>query len=288
MAQPSQSAGGGAPPHGPWSGGRLVPEAFRLLLRHRGLWPLAAAPVALTALFLSVALGLAIEYAPAIYAWIAGWIPTLEADTWYAWIWVGPGRVLLALAGYALFGIALALMAVLSFGLANVLSAPILDVLSQKVERIETGGLVESGEGGLWALVRESGRSLGNELRRLAFLALVCGVIVVAGAVVPGAQPLAPPALGLVTLLFLPLDYGGYVMDRRGVSFRSRRIWLRRNLGVAVGFGAVAFATLCVPLLNFLLLPILVTAGTLLAVRCPAAEVSRRSRGADAGSSTSP
>jgi uncharacterized protein involved in cysteine biosynthesis len=273
---------------GPWAGGRLLPEAFRLLVRHRALWPLAAAPVALTALFLSLALGLSIEYAPDIYGLIAGWIPTLEAHTWYAWIWVGPARVLLSLLGYVLFGVGLALILVLAFGVANVLAAPILDVLSQKVERIETGGLVESGEAGLWGLVRESSRALVNELRRVVFLAVICLAIVAAGAVIPGAQPLAPVALALVTVLFLPLDYGGYVMDRRGVPFRGRRAWLGRHLGAALGFGGAAFATFLVPGLNFLLLPILVTAGTLFAVRCPAQEVSPGSRGDGAGTSTSP
>jgi CysZ protein len=265
-----------------------VTEAFGLLLRHRGLWPLAAAPVALTMVLLSVAVGVGIEFAPDLYGWIAGWIPVLHADAWYEWIWVGPGRVALALAGYALFAVALVLMLVLAFGVANVLAAPILDVLSQKVERIEAGGLVDTGASGLWALIRESSRSLVNELRRVVFLAVVCGAIALAGLVIPGAQPLVPIALGGVTVFFLPLDYTGYVMDRRGVSFRERRAWLRRHLGAAVGFGAVAFATFMIPFLNFLLLPILVTAGTLLAVRCPADGLSGAGRDGSGGRSTSP
>lgn len=303
MATSSQPPSAGVGPHGPrrgprrgvghgagggpWSGGRLLPEALGLLVRHRSLWPLAATPVALTAVFLSIALGLGIEYAPQIYGWIAGWIPVLQADVWYAWIWVAPARLLLALAGYLLFGVAMALGLVLAFGLASVLAAPFLDVLSQKVERIETGGLVESGEAGLWGLVRESSRALLNELRRLGFLAAVWAVITVAGLVVPGAQPLAPVALTAVTVLFLPLDYTSYVMDRRGVPFRGRRAWLRHHLGAVVGFGCVAFATFLVPGLNFLLLPILVTAGTLLAVRCPAEGLSPGSAGSGPGTTTS-
>jgi len=270
------------------AGMRLIPEALRLLLRHRTLWPLAAAPVGLTVLFVAGVLAGVVQEAAVLHAWVAGWLPIPEAGAWYTWLWVGPARLLVSLAGYALFGLAVGLLLVLAFGLANLVSSPLLDQLSQRVERIETGRLVESGEKGIAGLLRESGRSILNELRRLAFFALVWLVIAAAGLVVPGAQPLTPLLLTGVTILFLPLDYGGYVMDRRGVPFRRRRAWLLSHVSLTAGFGGAAFVTFLVPGLNFLLLPTLVTAGTLLAVRCPAAGVSRESRGAPAGTTTSP
>ena len=75
----------------------------------------------------------------------------------------------------------------------------------------------------------------------------------------------------LFTMLFLPLDYTGYLLDRRDVPFCTRRGWVWRHRRAMLGFGAAALGTFLVPGLNFLCLPWLVTAGTLLAldVRVP-------------------
>ena len=48
-----------------------------------------------------------------------------------------------------------------------------------------------------------------------------------------------------------------------------RRSWLRAHLPRMLGFGGAAFLTGLVPGLNFLIMPVLVVAGTLLAVRYP-------------------
>ena len=49
----------------------------------------------------------------------------------------------------------------------------------------------------------------------------------------------------------------------------ARRNWLSDNLPTVLGFGSTAMATALVPGLNLLLLPSLVIAGTLLALRHP-------------------
>jgi CysZ protein len=72
-----------------------------------------------------------------------------------------------------------------------------------------------------------------------------------------------------LTIVFLPLDYAGYVLDRRHLPFRARRAWLRANLSAVLGFGSAAFLVCMVPGLNLLLLPALVTGGTLLVLRAP-------------------
>ena len=84
-------------------------------------------------------------------------------------------------------------------------------------------------------------------------------------------QPLALAGALLFTMLFLPLDYTGYLLDRREIPFRTRRGWVWRHRRAMLGFGAAALGTFLVPGLNFLCLPWLVTAGTLLAldVRVP-------------------
>jgi CysZ protein len=194
-------------------------------------------------------------------------MPRPEAGEWYTWIWIGPARALLALLRAVLFALASALALALSFLLANLVAAPFLDGLSRRVEAIETGGVVEGTEGGLRGVWEEGRRALTAEIRRLAFFAALTAGITVAGIVVPGGQLVAPVLLVVVTMLFLPLQYSGYALDRRRVPFRERRRWVLSQWPFMLGFGAAAFLTFLVPGLNFLMIPALVVGGTLLAVR---------------------
>jgi CysZ protein len=65
-------------------------------------------------------------------------------------------------------------------------------------------------------------------------------------------------------MLFLPLEYAGFAMDRRNLRFSQRRALIWQHRWLMLGFGAAAFLTLLVPLLNFICLPVLVVGGTLL------------------------
>jgi uncharacterized protein involved in cysteine biosynthesis len=130
-----------------------------------------------------------------------------------------------------------------------------------------TGGVIEHADGGVGAMAREAGRAVWEESKRTAaFLAAQLGVTIFF-LVVPGGQVVAPFALALVTMLFLPLDYASYALDRRRVRFRERRLWMRQRAPLLLGYGAGAFAVFLVPGLNVLAMPILVTGGTLLALR---------------------
>ena len=91
--------------------------------------------------------------------------------------------------------------------------------------------------------------------------------LVVAGVLVPGAQLVTGPALVVVTVFFLPLDYAGFTLDRRRLSFKARRRWLLVHRDAVLGFGAAAFLVCLVPGLNLLAMPVLVAGGTLLALR---------------------
>ncbi|MBY0399607.1 EI24 domain-containing protein, partial [Myxococcota bacterium] len=83
----------------------------------------------------------------------------------------------------------------------------------------------------------------------------------------PGARFLTTPLIVAFTVLFLPLEYAGHALDRRGLSFRERIGFVRGNWAKMAGFGTVAFLACFLPGFNLLLMPALVTAGTLLVVR---------------------
>jgi CysZ protein len=249
------------------TGFQLPLEGGRLLLREKRLWAPAAAPIGFSLLAFGVAASLLIAHAGDLYEWATLWVPTLEASSWYAWLWVGPAKAVLAILGALVFAVLAGVSLLVSFLIANVLASPFLDVLASRIESIETGAVAEDAPAGLIGTGADVLRSLREELRRaLFFLAVVAGLALL-GFVVPGAHLVTGPAIVGFAIFFLPLDYASYTLDRRRYSFRQKRSWLMANKPVVLGFGCAAFLICWVPGLNFLAIPLLVAGGTLLAIR---------------------
>jgi CysZ protein len=242
-------------------------EGGKLLLRERKLWSLALGSFCLSLLAFGLALGLVYSYAAEIHTFVTDWMPVLEATAWYTWIWIGPGKLFLGVVGALLFLLVAALAVAVAYAAASVLASPIHDALALRVERLATGQVIDETESGVWGLLREGLRSMREELRRFVFFVAVVGALVAVGFVVPGAQVLTGPAIVIFTMLFLPLDYASYTLDRRHLSFADKRRWVLDRKPVMLGFGAAAFLLCAVPGLNLLAMPVLVVAGTLLAVR---------------------
>lgn len=259
-------------PAGTFSGLRsgvwLAFEGAGLLRRESSLWGLAAVPMGLALAAVTTATGLFWTRLDAIHEAWSSLLPVLEAEAWWSWLWVGPGIAFFWLVAWlsVILSFAVALLAALL--LANLASAPFLDRLSQKVESIERGAAAGDEEGAS-SLVGEALRSFLAELKRLLFLATIWLLLSGVGFLIPGAHFVTGPLLVATTVLFLPLDYAGFALDRRRVSFAARRRWLRDQLPTMAGFGGVAFAACLVPGLNLLILPSLVTGGTLLVLRAP-------------------
>jgi len=260
------------PPRSLIAGFHLPLEALGVLRRERSLWPLAVVPVLLTVLALFLTTGVLVAYAGELYGWATAWMPELQAARWFEWLWVGPARAGLAVVGAALFLAVAVACLVVAFLLASLLSSPVHDALSRRVEQIVTGGLLDASAPGIRGILREGGRAVREELRRLLFYLILAFPLVLAGAVFPGVQLLTGPALLAVTVFFLPLDYASYTLDRRHVDFPEKRRWFAAHRPVLVGFGLAALLTCAIPGLNLLAMPVLVVAGTLLAVRLPVEE----------------
>jgi CysZ protein len=248
-------------------GFQLPLEGGRLLLRERRLWAPAAAPIGFSLLAFAAAVSLLVAQAGDLYDWVTLWVPTLEAASWYAWLWVGPAKALLAILGAVIFAVVAGVVLLVSFLVANVLASPFLDVLASRVELIETGVLEEDAPTGLVGTGADVLRSLREELRRALFFLAVVASLGLLGFVIPGAHLVTGPAIVGFAIFFLPLDYASYTLDRRRYSFRQKRTWLMANKPVVAGFGCAAFAICWVPGLNFLAIPLLVVGGTLLAIR---------------------
>lgn len=261
----------------------LPATALRLLLRERRLWPLAAVPLLLSVTAVVGAAGAVVSWSGEIRAFASGLFPAVSADAWYAWLWVAPLRAVFFVLGLLLLAAVAALAVAAAFALASLLASPFHDALARRVEEIVTGRVEEIGEPGLRGVLRQGWRAVREEARRLVFFAALWLSVAAFGLLVPGGQLLAGPALVLVSMLFLALDYAGYTLDRRGVPFAERRRWVGRHLGRTLGFGAAALLLCALPGLNLLALPVLVVAGTLLALGDPPRAGAR-----GAGTATSP
>ena len=255
------------PPRSLMDGFQLPLEGGRLLLREKRLWAPAAVPIGFSLLAFAVAASLLVAYAGSLYDWVTLWVPTLEAASWYAWLWVGPAKAVLAILGAVIFAVVAGVALLISFLVANVLASPFLDVLASRVELIETGVVEEDAPTGLIGTGADVLRSLREELRRALFFLAVIASLALLGFVIPGAHLVTGPAMVGFAIFFLPLDYASYTLDRRRYSFRQKRTWLMANKPVAMGFGCAAFTICWVPGLNFLAIPLLVAGGTLLAIR---------------------
>lgn len=158
-----------------------------------------------------------------------------------------------------LYLLGIALSAWLFGFLAVILASPFLGALANAVER-KVYGTAPPDDAGLWrglldGLARE-GRKLAYHLPRL-LIVFVLTLIPVVNLV----SPLLWLVFGAWTMAVQFCDYPG---ENRQQPFSATLAQLRAHRAAALGFGICACLALAVPLLNFLLIPVAVSGGTLL------------------------
>ncbi|GIX46760.1 MAG: hypothetical protein KatS3mg131_0971 [Candidatus Tectimicrobiota bacterium] len=237
-------------------------RGLAFLVRHRRLWPWALLPMAVNVVVFTAAFALFLFFYPDLYALATGFLPLEPPASWYGWLWQAPLRLLAWMIGLLLLVTALVVIYVAFLLLGTVIAEPFLDVLSQRVEQLVRGQPLEA-PATLRGALRELGAGVFDELRKLGFFLGVQLALLLLG-LVPPLTPLTVVAGTLFTLLFLPLEYAGFAMDHRHLRFAQRRAFIWQHRWAMLGFGAAAFLTLLVPLLNFVCLPALVVGGTLL------------------------
>ncbi|MAI78919.1 MAG: hypothetical protein CL917_08265 [Deltaproteobacteria bacterium] len=251
------------------SGAQFLFEGIGFLRAERSLWPLALVPILLSAIALALMIFVWVSNAGEIQAWIDSFLPAVTVVHWYQWVWLGPAKLFLALLAWFIFLVLAALSGLFSLMLASLISAPFLDRLSWKVERIAEGVVMETDQSGLATLGGDIGRSLVAESKRVGFFLSIWVPLVVLGLLIPGAQIITGPLAVTLTVVLLPLQFCGYTLDRRRVTFKQRREWLFGDTARTLGFGGVAFVACFIPGLNVVMIPGLVTAGTLWVIRYP-------------------
>jgi CysZ protein len=243
-------------------GFQLAFQGVSFLARHRVLWKWALLPTIVNIIVFAAAFALFLAFYSDLYALATGFLRLEPPETWYAWLWVAPLRLLAWGIGLLMLVTALVVLYFAFLILGTMIAAPFLDVLAQRVEALATGRHMP-GQTTFLEAVRSIGVSILEELRKLGFFLAVQLALLLLG-LIPVLTPFIVIAAALFTMLFLPLEYGGFAMDHRQLRFRQRRALIWQHRWLMLGFGAAAFLTLVIPLLNFICLPVLVVGGTLL------------------------
>ncbi len=226
-----------------------VLSGARFIRSHRELWRYASAPLATSLLLLGS------SYVGAYYL-LKRLFSHFVVETWY-WQIIYYGLAVMA---------GLILMVVFFFLItmaASALAGPFNEMLSQRTEELVTRRPPTVAVGPVRVL-KDCLRSLGHSLKILGLYVtiLVCGLPLL---LIPGIGGLLFSVLCVVVSSYMfAYEYLGYPMDRKRLSFKEKKAFLRSNLVSAVGFGLGNVAVATIPFVNLLLIPCAVVGGTLL------------------------
>jgi CysZ protein len=215
-----------------------VLAGFGFLARRPKLWPLAILPALLAVLCLVAGVLLAV--------YSVGWIERALLPAQSRLTTIGFFVTMSVYVGTVLAGL------VVGLAVAILLSAPVLERLSGRVDTLVRGEPVDRSRGLKWEIAQTFRGAL-------YFLAAAPGVFLL------NLVPLVGPPLALLwgshALAFQQTDAA---LARRGLTFAERRAWHRKWKAESIGFGMAGLVTLIVPVLGFLVAPALAVGGTLL------------------------
>jgi CysZ protein len=167
---------------------------------------------------------------------------------------------------WPLFFVSALLIVFFGFNLAiNVVLAPFNGLLAEAVERHLTG-CVRASPVGFMPLLAEIPRSLRSELHKLGY-ALVRAVPLLILLFIPLVNLLASVAWIAFGAWLLAIEYADYPMGNHGLAFPAQRELLASRRWLSLGFGAAVMALLCIPILNFVVVPASVAGATAMWVR---------------------
>lgn len=187
-----------------------------------------------------------------INGWEAGlpdWLYWLSGTAWaLGWLL----RSLLVVGLLGLIGFVLA-----QFG--TLLGAPWYGQLSEQIERLRLGQLEVLEVG----LVRDIGRAIAFELKKLALI-LAAGLLFLLFNLLPGLGAGLGAMAGIaLAALLVCLDFLDAPLERRRLRFRHKLGLVLGHLPATASFSLSCLALMGIPLLNLVMVPVCVGAGTL-------------------------
>lgn len=228
-------------------GARYVWRGFELI-REPKLRMFVIVPVLINVVLFSLGI--------ACIVWGLDWVMDRFLPDWLDWL-----RVVL----WPLFLLASLVIVFYTFTIvANLIASPFNGMLAAAVERHLTGHGDET-PFSFKGLTKEIVRTIGAELRKLAYFALwalPCLILFV----IPGINLLAAPLWFLLGAWMLAIEYVDCPLGNHGQPFPAVKSKLRERRRLALGFGGTLMAMTAIPVVNFIAMPVGVAAATALYV----------------------
>ncbi len=142
---------------------------------------------------------------------------------------------------------------------ATIIASPFYGLLAEKVELLETGR--RPNDDTLFDVIKQTPRIIAREIHKQMFFlprAFICLIVLC----IPVVNVIAPLLWFLLTAWMGCLQYTDYAYDNNKISFKDMRRELNRHRLPSFILGAVITFLLTIPILNLLVPPAAVCAGT--------------------------
>lgn len=241
-----------------------IGKGIGYLWNHRTLWPYAVIPIMINVFLLVALIGTFFHFFGDFYDWLSGYFGHIGLEnpqTWYGkvvggFLWIVDKFFQLVIAFVSMM-----LLLFLSYAFAFIVSSPFNDILSERVEILETG--MPAPPFSLQKFLRDIWRTLRAEFLKTAFFLGVPLVLLLLALL-----PIIGGVMSSAALLFfgafdIGFNYVDYPMARKALTFSERLGFARRHAASLCGLGSIVV----IPCANLLLMTPLVVAGTLLYIR---------------------
>ncbi len=162
---------------------------------------------------------------------------------------------------WPLFAITMLLTLFFTFTLvANFICAPFNGLLAEAVEN-EITGKVQSENTTLMQTLKDTPKSLWNEVRKLAYF-LIRAIPLLILFLIPGLNLLAPFLWIAFSASLLSKEYFDYPMANHGYSFVKQRDILKQHRIGSLSFGGSIMVLTMIPIVNFIVMPLAVAGAT--------------------------
>jgi CysZ protein len=176
-----------------------------------------------------------------------------------AWPWEWGAEWVSKIAGGLSFAVMALLFLIIYKYLIFILLAPIMSLVSQRVENHEKGGIHNSGINVIGEMIRGVRIALRNILRELFFTI----ILLIASLILPIFSWLTSVLILIIQAYYAGFGNMDYTLERYYNTHQSV-VFIRENRGFAVGNGLVFLLLLAVPVLGIFLAPFLGAVGATL------------------------
>lgn len=226
-------------------------RAFRFLNTHPALYRLVAIPFLVNLVVFTAVIYFGFGF---IQGLLSHYLPAGEG-----WCWQILRYLLWALA--TLLSLGLVFFTFTTIG--SLIAAPFNDLLSARTEEACIGAR-EAEPFRLARFLQEAKLTVVVETKKIFFFVAGMALLLFLH-LLPGLGALLYGVCSLLwTILFLVVEYTGYVLTRNRFSFADQRRLIFSQAPILLGFGCSLFALLLIPLLQLFCIPLGVVGATLL------------------------